>query len=194
MTKRMIAVFLILMATAPIIAHEEETEEQTGKKEVVTMEEKLQAMHQYMSVESFNRCWTLIDKQDRTPEDIENMVLLAHVSLWHWKQRTDCTSQNLSVGYWQVSRVCALAGDIANARQYGEKCREVSERNNLPPFYFGYAYEALARAERTNHDTGKAKQWLSQARSQLEKVKDPESQKLLQADLDELEESIRDGD
>ena len=52
--------------------------------------EKIDDFHRQMSIDCFNQCWTLIDKTNRLPEDVENMILLANVSLWHWKQRTDC--------------------------------------------------------------------------------------------------------
>jgi hypothetical protein len=68
--------------------------------------------HRHFSASCFNLAWELIDKPDRTAEDDEQMVRLAQASLWHWTQRSDCTDKNLSIGYWQVSRVCALLGDI----------------------------------------------------------------------------------
>jgi hypothetical protein len=74
------------------------------------------------------------------------MIRLTHASIWHWTQREDCKSTNLSIGYWQASRVYALAGRIEDARRYGELCLKHSHQE--VPFYLGYAYEALARAEK----------------------------------------------
>ena len=38
----------------------------------------MQSIHRQLSAECFNACWTLIEKKDRTDEDIENMLLLAY--------------------------------------------------------------------------------------------------------------------
>jgi hypothetical protein len=154
-------------------------------------EERRQRVHRVLSVDCFNRCWTLIDKADRTPEDVENMVLLANSSLWHWKQRSDCKPLNLSIAYWQVSRVHALAGEAGPARRYGKKCLEVTEANRLSPFYVGYAYEALARAEAADGDTARASEHLTKARSQLAGVADKDERALLAADLDDLGKRAR---
>lgn len=65
-------------------------------KEVLSNAESKQMVHEAFSGGCFNKCWTLIEKADRSPEDVEDMLLLAQASLWHWKQRNDCTPMNLS--------------------------------------------------------------------------------------------------
>ena len=106
----------------------------------------IQAAHRYFSTECFNRAWDLIEKEDRTAEEEDEMLNLSLASLWHWTRRPDCTSKERSLGYWQVSRIYAITGRPKNATWYAERCREATEDAGLPPFYLGYAYEALARA------------------------------------------------
>jgi len=149
-----------------------------------------QKIHAHFSTECFNRCWGLIDKPNRSPEDVEDMLLLAQASLWHWKQRADCKPLNLSIGYWQVSRVYALAGEHEMARLFGNRCLKVGQDNKLPSFYLGYAYEALARAELLHKNKDGATDLLAKAREELERVTDKEERQLLEADLDSLEKSV----
>jgi hypothetical protein len=146
----------------------------------------MQSVHRQCSVECFNECWKYIEMPERSDEDIENMVLLAYASLWHWKRREDCQPVNLSTGYWQLSRVHALAGHGEQARLFGERCLDVGEANALDPFYVGYAHEALARAELTRGNAPVASGHLALARTWLTDVFDPEEIGLLMADLDEL--------
>jgi tetratricopeptide (TPR) repeat protein len=169
-------------AAGALMAEEGKKEERPAAADAA----KLQKVHQYLSAECFNNCWKLIEKANRSPEDVQQMLLLAHTSLWHWQQRADCKPLNVSVGYWQLSRVYALAGEYSLARRFGEECLKVGERNALAPFYIGYAYEALARAELLNKDLRKAAEHLAKARGQLEKVTDKEERGLLKADLEEL--------
>lgn len=162
----------------------------TGQAE---KEVSVQKAHRHFSASCFNQCWTLIDKSDRSAEDVEDMVLAAYASLWHWKQRDDCEPVNLSIGYWQVSRVHALAGHYEMARLFGEKCLKVGKENHLAPFYVGYAYEALARAELLHRDAKTAEGHLAKARRQLDKVADKEERALLLADIVGLEAAAAKG-
>jgi tetratricopeptide (TPR) repeat protein len=142
-----------------------------------------QAAHRYFSVECFNRAWDLIDKDDRSKDDDDEMLQLGMVSLWHWKQRPDCSEQNLSIGYWQVSRIFSLLEQGENALHYGQLCLQASQGDSVPPFYLGYAYEALARAEKVSGNGEKADDYLQQARDLAKKIEDLEEMNLLMADL-----------
>ena len=82
----------------------------------------LATAHEHFSVACFNQVWGLIDKPNRTPAEDQEMVELCLASLWHWSQRDDCTPTNLSIGYWQASRVYALLGQAENAMQYARLC------------------------------------------------------------------------
>jgi hypothetical protein len=150
----------------------------------------MEQIHQQLSTACFNQCWDLIDKTDRAPEDVENMLLLSYASLWHWKQRPDQTPTNLSVGYWQASRVNALAGLADTAEWFARRCLEVSVTNLLPPFYVGYAYEAAARASLVRGARDRALEQLRAAGKELAKVTDEEERKLLQADLAQLAKAL----
>jgi len=139
--------------------------------------------HRFFSAGCFNRCWDLIDKRERTPEEDEQMLLLALASLWHWSQRPDTTAANWSIGYWQVSRVYALLGQATNARLFAEKCLQATRREEMAPFHLAYAYEALARAEMVAGDREKMETYLEQARQVADVMTDKEAQKMVRKDL-----------
>ena len=105
----------------------------------------LAAAHRHFAARCFNEAWTLIERSDRSAEDDRLMVALNQASIYHWRQRPDCSAANLSVGYWQASRIQALLGQADEARRHAEVCLHHSL--GLAPFYLGYAHEALARAE-----------------------------------------------
>jgi hypothetical protein len=141
------------------------------------------AAHKYFSAECFNRAWDYIDKPVRTTSDGDTMLQLSLASLWHWTQREDCTSTNLSIGYWQVSRVYSLLGQADNARHYGELCLDASEKEGVPPYYLGCAYEALARAEQVSGNRNEMQALLTQAKQLAAKLTDPEEKQMLEKDL-----------
>ena len=141
----------------------------------------VEAAHRYFAAHCFNTAWDLMEKADRTPEEDRQMVALNHASLYHWSQRPDCDSKRLSIGYWQASRIHALLGNAQEARRYAEVCLGYSR--DLEPFYLGYAYEALTRAEKVGGNASAAAGHLAKARSLLEQVKDKEDRELLSKDL-----------
>jgi len=144
------------------------------------------AAHKYFSAQCFNQAWDLIEKPDRSPEQDAEMIRLNQASHWHWTQREDCNDTSLSVGYWQASRIYALLGQADNARRYGQLCLDHSQGDDVPPFYLGYAYEALARAESVAGNREKAEKYLAQARTAADAVTDPDSKKFLVDDLDAI--------
>ena len=145
------------------------------------------AAHRYFSAQCFNKAWDLIDKADRTPQEDEDMIRLNQASIWHWTQRDDCTPTNMSTGYWQASRIYAILGQVDNARRYGQLCLDASRGEDVPPFYLGYAYEALARAESVAGSRAKMEQYANEAREIAEQVSDPDSKKWLLDDLGTVE-------
>ena len=152
-----------------------------------TPELDLEAAHKHFAAACFNGVWDMLDLVSRTAEQEQEMIEMAITSLWHWKQRQDCSDTNLSVGYWQVSRTYAVVGLADEARRYAELCVVMSRRPGVLQFYLGYAYEALARAEQVGGNANMAKQHLAEARRVADSLPDPEAKQLLLADLNALE-------
>jgi hypothetical protein len=43
--------------------------------------------HEHFSKACFNDAWDLIEKNDRSPDEVEELIHTAHASLYHWSQR-----------------------------------------------------------------------------------------------------------
>jgi hypothetical protein len=142
------------------------------------------AAHRYFSAHCFNEAWNHIDNSERSAEEAEQMVLLAQASLWHWTQRADCTRRNLSIGYWQLSRVYALLMRTPEALQAGERCLEYAK--DEPPFFIAYGHEALARAARLAGEAELQALHLQAAQGLAAQIEDAEERAALEADLREL--------
>ena len=167
--------------------------EGTGMKEetikVLKSKEGMQIIHQNFAAGCFNKTWGFIEKENLSDEDKENMIATSYASLWHWKQRKDCTDQNLSIAYWQLGRVHCLAGKVEQAKEFGEKCLKVSK--NLDAFSKGYAYEVLTNAAILENNSADAKKFLKLAEEQLEQVTDKENHGYLKKDLEKLKSQIK---
>jgi hypothetical protein len=137
--------------------------------------------HSFFSVYCFNTAWTLMEKTDRTPEEDDQMIFLSHTSLWHWMQRADCQNANLSIGYWQASRIHSILGRPDDARHYAKLCLRYSQEES--PFLRAYANEALARAERIAGNGALAAKYHAEAMQLAESVEEADDRKILLADL-----------
>lgn len=145
----------------------------------------LEAAHRYFAAQCFNQAWRYIDQPTRSANADEAMLQLAMASLWHWGQRSDCAPRNIAVGTWQVARVHALAGRGQEALRYGQM--SLSAAAAEPPFYRGYAHEAMARACMVLGDAQGTGEHLAAAHRFLGEVTDPEEREMLEKDLKTIE-------
>ncbi len=156
-------------------------------KAVLKDEASKEIVHQHFAATCFNACWTYIDKDKRSSDDIEDMLTSAQASLWHWKKRTDCTPQNLSIAYWQLAKVHFLAGDTFLTKFYADKCIAITTSNKLSPFSHGYSYEVGAYAAAMAADKNKATEYIALAQAQVPLITDAEEQKMLVADIEKVQ-------
>jgi hypothetical protein len=147
------------------------------------LEFDVRVAHKHFSAQCFNKTWDLIMESDRTPEQDDEMLALAMASFWHWTERDDYTPRNASVAFWQISRVFALLGQPLNAKRFAKRSLEVTIGTDVGPFYMGYAYEALARAESVAGNMVKTKEYLDHAYKLADDVADKDSKKWLLDDL-----------
>jgi hypothetical protein len=113
------------------------------------------------------------------------MILGAQASLWHWMQRADCTDQHRSIGHWQVSRVYALAGQGDNALRHGNRSLHFTAAT--PPFFVGFAHEAIARAAAVMKDEALFCEHLKETWACCKAVAEADDRAVLEKDLRELE-------
>ena len=139
----------------------------------------VRAAHDYFSKQCFNSAWDLIEKGNKAENEILAMIHTAHASVYHWLRRVDCTDQNLSIGYWQLSHMYALIGEGGNAFRYAEICKKHSKMHGVASVFLGYAYEALARAlSITGNQEDKVK-YLEKARQLAQTLPDDDREQLL---------------
>jgi hypothetical protein len=103
-----------------------------------------QQAHQKFAVELFNGTWDLIEKPNRTPEESEKMIHMAHASCYHWTEVGK--PLNRARGEWQISRVYSLLARAEPAYHHAQQCLALTEANGFGGFDLAFAHEAMARA------------------------------------------------
>lgn len=142
--------------------------------------------HRTLAGRAFNRTWQLLDADERSREQEEEMLAATFAQRSHWYEVG--TPRNRAIADWQVSRVAAVLGYADLARRFGERSLEVAIGNDLDAFVTGFAHEAIARAAADVDDVETFVEHLELARESLSDIQDDEDRDLLAADLAEMSE------
>jgi hypothetical protein len=134
-----------------------------------------------LAVDLFNETWRLMELEDRTADEDDRMLHMAHASRFHWGEVG--TSVNRSRGEWQISRVYALLRRAEPALHHARRGLAICEANGTKDWDLAYAYESLARACAVAGDSGATRSWLERARAAAGDIADEEDRELLFSDL-----------
>src|SRR5262245_61710992 len=100
-----------------------------------------EAAHKRFAADCFNKIWPLLEKKERTGDDNELMIHLAHTSLFHWLQVG--TALNEQRGEWMLSRVYTVLEDKAKSLHHAERCLSLTEKHDFKDFDLAFAYESM---------------------------------------------------
>jgi hypothetical protein len=139
-----------------------------------------------LAVDLFNRAWTLMELDGRTPEQDDELIHTAHASAYHWLQGG--TPANRARSEWQLSRVYVVLGRVEPALHHARRCREICEAHPdaLEDWDLPYAHEALARAHALAGEADEAGRHTAAARELTARVAGAEDREHLEADLGTL--------
>lgn len=125
---------------------------QNEEKPMNDKKPSLVEIHQFFAADCNTKTWELLDKQDRSVDDNENMLNLAYASAWHWSQ---CGKEvNHQRAEWLLARVCTVLSYKEEALRHAMRCMELTDKykDQMEDFDFAYAYEALARVAALSGD------------------------------------------
>ena len=142
--------------------------------------------HRRLAASCFNKAWEYLRKPELSVQEAEEMIHVSHASFWHWNQVDDHTPLNIAIGTWQLARVYAIAGLMERAEYFAQRCIEVGENNDLPPYFVGYGYEASARAKALQGDRQAALDLISRAKRLADQVQEPDDRMVLLDDLNAI--------
>ena len=140
--------------------------------------------HRRLGVDLFNHVWRLLETEERTAEQDDEMVHAAHASRLHWSRSgASDLPQRLAVGEWQCSRVYAVLGRPEPALHHARRCVALVEAGGLEDWVAASAYEAMARASSVAGDRAAFDDWRSRARAATDAIADPEDREVIEGDL-----------
>jgi len=134
----------------------------------------------------FNATWTLMEKEDRSREDDDEMLHMAHASRHHWGRVAEATPANMARGEWQCSRVYAVLGRSEPCLHHAQRCLEICQENGIADWDLAFAYEALARGHAVAGDTDQARAFTEQALAAAEDIAEDDDRELVLSDLESI--------
>lgn len=132
----------------------------------------------------FNETWALLDKADRTDDETDRMVHLAHASRLHWDRIG--SDENRAGGEWQCSRVYAVLGRPEPALHHALRSVAYADRDGVAAWMRASAQEALARAHMVAGDVGAAEEARVRGWALLDEEGDQGDREIVAADLQSL--------
>lgn len=111
-----------------------------------------QEFHQGLAAGLFNKTWDYLEKADRTEDDNDLMVYMAHASMFHWTKVEGYTLLNKARGEWMLAHVYTILERAESALHHAKKCLDITLENEYQDFDLGYALEGMARACALNKD------------------------------------------
>lgn len=143
-----------------------------------------EAAERRVAVALFNGTWTLMEKEDRTRDDDDAMLHMAHASRHHWARIG--TPANLARGEWQCSRVYAVLNRPEPCLHHAQRCLDLCLENGIADWDLTFAYEALARGHAVAGDAEKARALTEQALAAAEDIGEDEERELVLSDLESI--------
>ncbi len=144
---------------------------------------KLTLDHKFIASE-LNQCaWALLENESRSPEENDEMLHVAHASLWHWLQAGSKVHHQR--GLWLLGRVHVLLGKREAAMYYARQTMDLTEahQEDMADFDHAYAFELLARATLLAGEDGEAAVLFERAARLGQLIHGEQNRKILFTDL-----------
>ncbi|MGC4111025.1 MAG: helix-turn-helix domain-containing protein [Nocardioides sp.] len=129
----------------------------------------------------YNRVWELLETEDRSPADVDEMINAAHASRLLWTGVG--TNENLAIGDWQIARVYSTIGRAEPAVFHARRSLELASGPEGRAWLLASAHEGLARAYAVAGDRAVAGEWKAKAEAGLAMIDDPEDREVIERDI-----------
>ena len=81
--------------------------------------------HKALAIALNQRCWTLLEKTGRSSDESDELIHVAHASLWHWLQAGGPVQQQR--GEWLIGRVYVVLGVADAALRHAQRTLDLTE-------------------------------------------------------------------
>jgi hypothetical protein len=137
--------------------------------------------HRTIGVETYNRCWDLLERDDRSQDDDFELLALAFTSRYHWSFAGG--PEQWTVSDWMVSRAAADIGEGSLALAFALRANSAAQEFDAPDWLIASTAEGLARAYAAFGNEVARDEWIVTALSLVEAIADDEDRDLIASQL-----------
>jgi hypothetical protein len=137
--------------------------------------------HRAVAVETYNRCWDLLEKEQRSTEDDVDLLTCAFASRHHW--RIVGGAPQAITADWMISRAAAEIGNADLAVDFARRAFDGVQVGTHPAWLRASVFEGLGRAHAAAGDPTLRDQYVSLAWLVLEQEPDPENRAVIEDQL-----------
>jgi DNA-binding transcriptional MerR regulator len=137
-----------------------------------------------LAAKLFNGVWTLLETENRSRDDDDRMLHMAHASRYHWGQVG--APRNLARGEWQCSRVYAVLHRPEPSLHHARRVLDICQEHGIADFDITFAYEALARAHAVAGDADTARTMTERALATVDGIAEDQDRAIVLADLETI--------
>ncbi len=137
-----------------------------------------------LAIRLFNGVWELLETENRSQEDDDRLLHMAHASRYHWGQVG--SPEHFARGEWICSRVYAVLRRHEPCLHHAQRVLDLCVAHGIADFDLAFAYEALARASAIAGDAEGARALTEQALAAAEKIADDKDRDIVLADLETI--------
>lgn len=137
--------------------------------------------HRQVAVETFNRCWELLEVPVRSPDRDRELLGLAFTSRHHWGVVGG--PEEAMVGDWMIAHVASVLGYGALAERYASAALDACRANGWTDWRLASMLEGVARASAAIGDEQGRDRYAAEARQVLATIDDKDDRELIAAQL-----------
>jgi hypothetical protein len=132
----------------------------------------------------FNRCWELLEQDERSEDDKVELLTAALTSRFHWLQAGG--PEEWIVSDWMVARAAGAAGSSDTAVRFALRAYESARATESPDWLVASSAEGVARAYVVAGNAEEFANWAALAGRLAEVIVDPENKSLIESQLAEI--------
>jgi hypothetical protein len=139
------------------------------------------AAHRQLGVDTYNRCWELLETENRTTDENLELLRTAFTSRYHWSYVAE-TPQSI-MGDWMISRAAAATGEGHLALNYARLAYDAAVAHGAEDWLLASSAEGVARAYASLGDSDQRDEWFATSEGLVALIVDDESRELIASQL-----------
>jgi hypothetical protein len=137
-----------------------------------------------LATQLFNRCWELLEQDERTEDDNVELLTAALTSRFHWLSGGG--PEQWAVSDWMVARAAGATGSPDTALRFALRAYEAARALASPDWLVASGAEGVARAYAVAGNVEEFTNWSALASRLVEVIVDPEDRQLIESQLADI--------